>query len=624
MNAQSEEKFDPNQALHDVYVAKLTQEDESDDALSRIKENLSERDSGDLNQATKGISQPQSHRNDSEHLLRVGGNTFEFHHIDPEDQQEAEEPSRKSIFEVHHKHLNATGNQRPTDRDGENKNKEKEFDLSSKLDHLLPNNSQFQVIAEPPHKDEQDHNKSGRDITTGSSATAKKPKQGRRLFDYSDPTYIEKSRRARRRKVSEVDIEIGSRLSRFVSNPYEGCADKFAGGRPRSKFVQGTIERPKSARKHSPLSGNSTNNFYQDKIRSDSSERAYLTEFNGQDIYKYLNSKRGFRRRSSSASPPRSLLSSVIKQHLLKRGSYSQAPSPEDSPPTSQGPSSPIVNRYQKTTFTTILNSDGKEVDHFSHFQKGVEFTSKGSLPDIHNKDKAPIKKPPKDIEYLSSSLPSLFLSKHRRRADTFTSLESLQQSDKRSLNNMSKSGVQTADKGTSSPKMSPPGSLRTHVLLNTSLPCGSPTFQRAMKGFKPDEDEDTKDTKKNGIKLQEIKPKKSSKNSRTKTRVSSASGRRVTYKKSPLATPSPKFYHRISFREPSPDDFSETLSEIRDQLGNLDVREPNLDAIPLKSILKNRRRSIDDLDVGTKKGLAMYLKSKQKENNFSGKAGFS
>ena len=54
-------------------------------------------------------------------------------------------------------------------------------------------------------------------------------------------------------------------------------------------------------------------------------------------------------------------------------------------------------------------------------------------------------------------------------------------------------------------------------------------------------------------------------------------------------------------------------LHEAKDKLTHLPINDSPSN---LKSILKNRKHSFDDLDVSTKKGLALYLKSKQKESH--------
>lgn len=65
-----------------------------------------------------------------------------------------------------------------------------------------------------------------------------------------------------------------------------------------------------------------------------------------------------------------------------------------------------------------------------------------------------------------------------------------------------------------------------------------------------------------------------------------------------------------------SDDGLDDELDELQDRVSRLPLRDTRdlLHAVPPKSILKNRRRSIDDLDVGTKRGLAEYLRAKQRE----------
>ena len=66
-------------------------------------------------------------------------------------------------------------------------------------------------------------------------------------------------------------------------------------------------------------------------------------------------------------------------------------------------------------------------------------------------------------------------------------------------------------------------------------------------------------------------------------------------------------------------------LHELQDRVSRLPLRDTRdlLNAVPSKSILKNRRRSIDDLDVGTKRGLAEYLRAKQREAMSSSHSGY-
>ena len=162
------------------------------------------------------------------------------------------------------------------------------------------------------------------------------------------------------------------------------------------------------------------------------------------------------------------------------------------------------------------------------------------------------------------------------------------------------------------------PSSLRKQVLLNTSVPSGSPAFQRTMQGFHC-----PKDATNGNKKAVEIRRKppvsKAIPPHAYVTRPSSASGQRKPFQHTP-ATPEtktrPRLSHHVSFRgvtikHCNDDDVEEAMSEMRDKLTDLKTSDVS-SAKPSKSILKNKRRSIDDLDVGTKKGLALYFKSKQ------------
>lgn len=101
--------------------------------------------------------------------------------------------------------------------------------------------------------------------------------------------------------------------------------------------------------------------------------------------------------------------------------------------------------------------------------------------------------------------------------------------------------------------------------------------------------------------------------------RTSSVGGRRKVLKRTTSTSNSkPALVHHVSFRDKLDDANNETdeiMTEIHDKLTSLNVTD-KVTMTPRKSILKNRRRSIDDLDIGTKKGLAMYLRSKQRQTH--------
>ena len=159
---------------------------------------------------------------------------------------------------------------------------------------------------------------------------------------------MERSRRSRRRKQSEVDIEVGLRFSRFVQQPYEGCVDKYS-KKHRQKLLHNRKLKhssPDSSAENSPL-GSSNEHI-------NSPKPLRLTEYDEEQLRSYLWKRRGLRRRSLSSSPPR------CRSNLLidNRDSVSQTVSPFESPSSSVGPSSPA--RYRKTNFATILNSAKK------------------------------------------------------------------------------------------------------------------------------------------------------------------------------------------------------------------------------------------------------------------------
>ena len=180
----------------------------------------------------------------------------------------------------------------------------------------------------------------------------KKGKKSRQLYDYNNPSYLEHSRRTRRRKQSEVDIEIGLRLSRYVQQPYEGCVDKY------SKKYQQRVLRERRSRSKSDFSTGSADNSplgsSSEQINSPRPSR--LREYDEEQLRSYLWLRRGVRRRSISSSPP--LLRKSDNSDFLS--TQSQTSSPALSPTPSAGPSSPALGRYRKTTFSTILNSAKK------------------------------------------------------------------------------------------------------------------------------------------------------------------------------------------------------------------------------------------------------------------------
>ena len=165
------------------------------------------------------------------------------------------------------------------------------------------------------------------------------------------------------------------------------------------------------------------------------------------------------------------------------------------------------------------------------------------------------------------------------------------------------------------------PSSPKRVVLVNSNMPSASPTFQRAMQGLHgPNESGAV-----TGKGSADIRRKPAIlKSQQSRTRMLAAGGKQKVLKRSPTSTCGSRpniSGHHVSFGETSTaeqllpyneNSDDDIIEEMRDKLTNLKTHEcPPM--MPSKSILKNRRRSIDDLDVGTKKGLAMYLKTKQK-----------
>lgn len=121
--------------------------------------------------------------------------------------------------------------------------------------------------------------------------------------------------------------------------------------------------------------------------------------------------------------------------------------------------------------------------------------------------------------------------------------------------------------------------------MFNTSLPIASPEFHRAMIGigstrFKTGNSLDFSDSSSEGT-----------------------------------TSPVPQQTRNVHFSAVNLYGGDIEKSEMHDKVGSLDDSYA-----PRKSILKNRRRSIDDLDVGTKNGLADYLESKMQSQKLESK----
>ena len=184
--------------------------------------------------------------------------------------------------------------------------------------------------------------------------TDKKGKKTKRLFDYNNREYLEQSRKARRRKQSEVDIEIGIRLSRFVQTPYEGCVDKYRYSKKyqsKAPLERATRTITKSARasssENSPLGSSSEHiNVTRDSPR--------LLDYHEAEIRSNIR-RRPDQKRSLSISPPRTKAIDAYNCSIFNVRSHNS--SPAISPSSSVGPSSPLLSRYRTSNFTTILNS---------------------------------------------------------------------------------------------------------------------------------------------------------------------------------------------------------------------------------------------------------------------------
>lgn len=131
--------------------------------------------------------------------------------------------------------------------------------------------------------------------------------------------------------------------------------------------------------------------------------------------------------------------------------------------------------------------------------------------------------------------------------------------------------------------------SPQRRVILNVSLPTGSPTFQRAMKGMKLPEKEYSEifGQKRRDSILQKYTLTESALNSfrddyEIKTIESSSNA-----------------IEKVTVR------FQEDLKIYKDGWEADKVQKEH------KSILKKRRQSVDDLEIGTRKNLAKYLESK-------------
>ena len=192
----------------------------------------------------------------------------------------------------------------------------------------------------------------------------KKGKKARQLCDYyNNPEYLEQSRRFRRRKQSEVDIEVGNRLSRFVRRPYEGSVDKYS-----KKFqCKSPSERKARSKRRTATSSTESSPLGSSSEQVNTIYPSALVEYSEEELRSYLWSRRGLRRRSLSSSPPRLKVRGEPRLHY--QNSVSQTTSPSLSPSPSVGPASPALTRYRKTTFATILNSADKRKHSAIWFQ---------------------------------------------------------------------------------------------------------------------------------------------------------------------------------------------------------------------------------------------------------------
>jgi len=145
-------------------------------------------------------------------------------------------------------------------------------------------------------------------------------------------------------------------------------------------------------------------------------------------------------------------------------------------------------------------------------------------------------------------------------------------------------------------------------VQLSTQIPTGSPTFQRAMKGLHV---KDTVLDEEESSSPEQVRRRSKGGGSSLAQNILTSKPhqktRRLHFKDTLVS------YYHDSY---SDDELEDDLDELQDRVSRLPLRDTKdlLNAVPTKSILKNRRRSIDDLDVGTKRGLAEYLRAKQRE----------
>lgn len=236
----------------------------------------------------------------------------------------------------------------------------------------------WQVISDTSTSEESDPGSDpGRISVTKTPPLQVRSRTAKKLYDYCDPAYLEKSRRARRRKRSEVDIEVGSRLSRFINRPYEGAADKYVGRTAKEKLVK-PLYRKRVLNK-SPLASSNESSPVGSVERIDKSRANTAVHGNRprtNDLTQktsFYNSQRLSRRRSISVSPPRtqSALRPVRRLRHYDTQSYHPSPltSPGTSPPASIGSSSPALLRYRRSTFKTILSLPTEEGMH-----KGVKY----------------------------------------------------------------------------------------------------------------------------------------------------------------------------------------------------------------------------------------------------------
>ncbi|XP_039274016.2 uncharacterized protein LOC120347971 [Styela clava] len=467
-----------------------------------------------------------------------------------------------------------------------------------------------------------------------SSKPQKKKTAG--LFDFRalETQEIARKKQIRRLRQQGYRVSHDSHLdSRFVARPYEGSCDNI------SKIKDAS---PKRSPKHSPNSSSprleQKQGYYtQNDIIADPDALAKIeaafSEWNARKLKgerKLLNKER---KRSSSHSPIRNSSQSTVhdkpscngekflnEQGNLRHRNFIRAGIGESStgatyraiaspacsrrrvPPktfktrpnlsitTIITPlqSSPVLTRQTHTGSNSLtVKSEPVVSDQSGKFIRNkilneLEGRFSSSLPalDLHTRNKALVEMERKSLRPRTSSL-----TKPRPPSAGKSPKPTRKRTPK--TKNETKNGI--GDKGKNGEKKPASPAATRRVMLNTSLPTASPTFQRAMKGMDlPEKD------------YSEIFVR----NRRDSILQS--------YTIPENALNSFRDDHELDAVESSSTALEEMTNKFRDDLKDYKGGwDPKTEEKKRKSILKKRRQSVDDMEISTRKNLAKYLESK-------------